>query len=68
MSEEHEQMITITKVDNKIFVKLKEDMLPNIFSGYKLISSECGKSELWLKVNDGDFNVVVLSASLKEQR
>ena len=68
MNEEHEHMITITQVDNKNFVKLKEDILPDIFSGYKLVSSECEKSELWLKVNAGDFNVVVLSANLKEQK
>ena len=55
--------IRISKIDERILVEVDGRVLPEVFSGYEVKSSNSGESELLLSIK-GQINVSELSAKI----
>jgi hypothetical protein len=53
--------IEISQLDSRLSVSIDGMVLPGVFSGYRLKSSDSGESELALIIK-GDVNVAAISA------
>ena len=59
--------IKIIQVDSRVCVEVNGERLPDIFSGYKINSSESGEAELSLSIR-GELSVAELSAKILRQK
>lgn len=59
--------IKIIQVDSRVCVEVNGEQLPDIFSGYKINSSESGEAELSLFIQ-GKLSVAELSAKILRQK
>lgn len=59
--------IKIAQIESRLYVEVDGEVLPDIFCGFKIESSNSEKSELSLIIR-GNINVSELSTSLIEQK
>lgn len=59
--------IKITQIDSRVCVTVNGEQLPDIFSGYRINSSESGETELSLSIR-GEISVVELSTKILRQK
>lgn len=59
--------IEIIQMDSRVYITVNGEQLPDIFSGYRINSSESGETELSLFIR-GEISVAELSIKIPRQK